>query len=44
MIVSLSMSGGLELDDLLGPLQPTPFYDPVILCYDLTEQHETVLS
>ena len=27
--------GGLELNDLGGPFQPKPFYDSIILFYDL---------
>ena len=29
--MSLLMAGGLEPDDLLGPFQPLPFYDSMIL-------------
>ena len=28
--VSLTISRGLEMDDLKGPFQPTPFYDSMI--------------
>jgi len=29
--LSLSIAGGLELQDLIGSFRPTPFYDSVIL-------------
>ena len=28
--MTLPIAGGLELDDLKGPFQPKPFYDPLI--------------
>lgn len=29
--MALPVAGGLDLDDPLGPFQPKPFYDPMIL-------------
>jgi len=37
-LVTLSMAGGLKLDDHCGPFQPRPFCDSMMLCECLAVQ------
>jgi len=34
-LATLHIAGGLKLDDHCGPFQPRPFYDPMILWWDV---------